>query len=75
VCSLRFASGYDGLCSSVVFVDGGNSFSPYLIGDVARGYRFEPRNVLERVYVSRAFIAYQFSALVLEKLEPFAALP
>jgi hypothetical protein len=60
-----------GLGSSVVFVDGGNSFSPYLIGDVARGCGFEPRNVLERVYVSRAFTAYQFSALVLEKLEPF----
>jgi hypothetical protein len=30
-----------GLGSSVVFVDGGNSFSPYLIGDVARGYGFD----------------------------------
>jgi len=60
-----------GLGSFVVFVDGGNSFSPYLIGDVARSYGFDPRIVLERVYVSRAFTAYQFSALVLEKVEPF----
>lgn len=60
-----------GLGSSVVFVDGGNSFSPYLIGDVARGYGLDPRIVLDRIYVSRAFTAYQFSALVLEKLEPF----
>jgi RecA/RadA recombinase len=60
-----------GLGSRAVFVDGGNSFSPYLIGDVARGYGFDPRVVLDRIYVSRAFTAYQFSALVLEKLEPF----
>lgn len=60
-----------GLGSSVVFVDGGNSFNPYLISEVARGYGFDPREVLGRVYVSRAFTAYQFSALVLEKLEPF----
>jgi hypothetical protein len=60
-----------GLGSYAVFVDGGNSFSPYLIGDVARGYGFDPRVVLDRIYVSRAFTAYQFSALVLEKLEPF----
>jgi hypothetical protein len=60
-----------GLGSSVVFVDSGNSFSPYLIGDIARSYGFDPREALGRIYVSRAFTAYQFSALVLEKLEPF----
>lgn len=60
-----------GLGSSVVFVDGGNSFNPYFIGETARGYGFDPHEVLGRVYVSRAFTAYQFSALVLEKLEPF----
>ena len=60
-----------GLDSSVVFVDGGNSFSPYLIGDIARSYGFDPLEALGRIYVSRAFTAYQFSALVLEKLKPF----
>jgi len=60
-----------GLGSSVVFVDGGNSFSPYLVADVARSYGLDSRNALERVYVSRAFTAYQLSSLILEKLEPF----
>jgi hypothetical protein len=60
-----------GFGSSVVFVDGSNSFSPYLIGDIARSYGFDPREALGRIYISRAFTAYQFSALVLEKLEPF----
>jgi hypothetical protein len=60
-----------GLGCDVVFVDGGNSFSPYLVSEVARGYGFDPRYVLERIYVSRAFTAYQLSALILEKLEPF----
>ena len=60
-----------GLGSDVVFVDGGNSFSPYLVSEVARGYGLDPRYVLERIYVSRAFTAYQLSALIIEKLEPF----
>jgi len=60
-----------GLGSDVVFVDGGNSFSPYLISEIAHGYGLDPRYVLERIYVSRAFTAYQLSALILEKLEPF----
>jgi hypothetical protein len=60
-----------GLGSSVVFVDGGNSFNPYLVADLARIYYLDPRAALERVYVSRAFTAYQLSSLILEKLEPF----
>jgi hypothetical protein len=60
-----------GLGSSAVFVDGGNSFNPYLMGNLARIYDLDPRTTLERVYVSRAFTAYQLSSLILEKLEPF----
>jgi hypothetical protein len=60
-----------GLGSSVVFVDGGNSFNPYLVGDLARICDVDPRVTLERIYVSRAFTAYQLSSLILEKLEPF----
>lgn len=59
-----------GLGSSVVFVDGGNSFSPYLVAEIARGYGLDSRSILERIFVSRAFTAYQLSSLVLEKLEP-----
>lgn len=60
-----------GLASSAVFVDGGNSFSPYLVAEIARSYGLDSRSVLEKVYVSRAFTAYQLSYLILEKLEPF----
>jgi RecA/RadA recombinase len=60
-----------GLGSSVVFVDGGNSFSPYLLAKIARSHGLDSRRILERIYVSRAFTAYQLSSLILEKLEPF----
>jgi len=60
-----------GLGSSVVFVDGGNSFNPYLVAEIARGNGLDSRAVLEKIYVSRAFTAYQLSSLILENLEPF----
>jgi hypothetical protein len=60
-----------GLGSSVVFVDGGNSFSPYMVAETARSYGLDSKAVLERIHVSRAFTAYQFSSLVLEGLESF----
>jgi len=60
-----------GLDSSVVFVDGGNSFNPYIVAELARSYGLDSRTTLENIYVSRAFTAYQLSSLVLEKLEPF----
>jgi len=67
----ELSSDKGGLGSSVVFVDGGNSFSPYLVAEVARGYGLDSKSVLKRIYVSRAFTAYQLSSLILEKLEPF----
>ena len=66
-CQLPLARG--GLDSSTVFVDGGNMFNPYLIAEIARSYGLDSRIVLEKVYVSRAFTAYQLSSLILEKLE------
>ncbi|MEM3551345.1 MAG: hypothetical protein QXN87_09155 [Candidatus Bathyarchaeia archaeon] len=60
-----------GLGSPVVFVDGGNSFNPYLVADFARRYGFEPCGVLKKIYVSRAFTAYQLYSLIMERLEPF----
>ncbi|MEM2463926.1 MAG: hypothetical protein QXY07_04510 [Candidatus Bathyarchaeia archaeon] len=64
-------AGMGGLGSEVVFVDGGNSFNPYFVADIARGFGLDPRFVLERIHVSRAFTAYQLSALILEKLNGF----
>ncbi len=58
-------------CSSpAVFIDGGNSFSPYLIAELARRRNFDPREALKRIYVSRAFTAHQLSSLVIERLKP-----
>ena len=59
---------YGGLESSTVFVDVGNSFSSYEVAETARDYSLDCRAVLERVYISRAFTAFQLSSLILEKL-------
>jgi hypothetical protein len=58
-----------GLGSSVVFVDGGNTFQLYHIARLARLHRLDPKQTLERIYISRAFTAYQMTALILEKLK------
>jgi len=57
-----------GLGSNVVFVDGGNTFQLYHVARLARLHRLDPKQTLERIYISRAFTAYQMTALVLEKL-------
>jgi hypothetical protein len=58
-----------GLASSAIYVDGGNVFNPYAVSAIAREYGLDPKSTLERIFVSRAFTAYQLSALVFEKLE------
>lgn len=58
-----------GLSSTVVFIDGGNTFDPYAVSATAREYGLEPKSVLEKIFVSRAFTAYQLTALIFEKLE------
>jgi hypothetical protein len=58
-----------GLGSSVVFVDGGNTFQLYHIARLARLHRLDPKQTLEHIYISRAFTAYQMTALILEKLK------
>ena len=58
-----------GLGSKVVFVDGGNTFQLYHTARLARLHGLDPKQVLERIYISRAFTAYQMTALVLEKLK------
>lgn len=57
-----------GLGSNVVFVDGGNTFRLYQVTRIAQLYRLNPKEALERVYISRAFTAYQMTALIMEKL-------
>ncbi len=66
-CQLPLKKG--GFDSTVAYIDGGNAFDPYAISALAREYGLEPKSVLEQVFISRAFTAYQLTALVFEKLE------
>lgn len=61
-----------GLGSDVVFVDGGNTFRLYQVARLAQLHQLNPREVLERIYISRAFTAYQMTALIMEKLKETA---
>ena len=58
-----------GLGSNVVFIDGANTFRLYQITRLARLHQLDPKQVLDRIYISRAFTAYQMASLLLQKLE------
>ena len=58
-----------GLGSDVVFIDGGNTFRLYQTTRLARLHQLNPKQVLDRIYISRAFTAYQMTSLILQKLE------
>jgi len=58
-----------GLGSNVVFIDGGNTFRLYKIARLAQLHQLNPRQALERIFISRAFTAYQLTSLILDKLE------
>ena len=58
-----------GLETNVLFVDGGNSFRLYNVSAFAQAYELDPRDVLGRIFVSRAFTAYQLTSLVFEQLQ------
>jgi hypothetical protein len=66
-CQLSKAEG--GLNSTAIYVDGGNTFNPYSISAMAQQYGLDPQSTLEKIFVSRAFTAYQLSSLILETLE------
>jgi hypothetical protein len=66
-CQLPFRKG--GLNSRAVYIDGGNRFDLYAVSAIAQEYGLEPRAVLEKILISRAFTAYQLTELVFEKLE------
>ena len=58
-----------GLATNVIFVDGGNTFRLYKVSRIAQLHQLDPREVLERIYISRAFTAYQMTSVILEKLD------
>jgi phage gp36-like protein len=58
-----------GLASNVVFIDGGITFRLYRIARLAQLHQLNPEKVLEKIFISRAFTAYQLTSLIMEKLE------
>ena len=66
---LKKSFGFLGLGTNVVFVDGGNTFRLYDISTIAQSYDLDPGTVLEKIFISRAFTAYQLTSLVLERLQ------
>jgi hypothetical protein len=62
-----------GLESSSVFVDGGNTFKLYKMSRMARLHHLLPMQVLQRIYISRAFTAHQMTSIIFEKLEETVA--
>ena len=58
-----------GLGSPVVLVDGGNTFDLYGVSSIAQQYGMDPKNVLERILISRAFTAYQLTSLIINGLK------
>ena len=58
-----------GLGSNVVYIDGANTFRLYQTTRLARLFHLDPKQALDRIYISRAFTAYQMTSLVLQKLE------
>ncbi|UCG36793.1 MAG: hypothetical protein JSV64_00480 [Candidatus Bathyarchaeota archaeon] len=58
-----------GLETNVTFVDGGNTFRLYDISHIARLYELNPEKVLERIFISRAFTAYQMTSIILDRLQ------
>jgi hypothetical protein len=58
-----------GLQSSVIFIDGGNTFRLYQIAQLAQIHHLDPKKVLDNIYISRAFTAYQTAALIKDQLK------
>jgi hypothetical protein len=58
-----------GLGTNVIFVDGGNTFRLYQVSRIAHIHQLDPRQVLKRVYISRAFTAHQLTSIVFERLK------
>lgn len=59
---------FGGLETSVVFIDGGNTFRLYDVSRIAQFHELNPRRVLEHILISRAFTAYQLTSLIFDKL-------
>jgi hypothetical protein len=57
-----------GLSSTVIFIDGGNTFRLYHISRLAQIHHLDPKQTLDRIFLARAFTAYQMTAILMERL-------
>ena len=55
----QLSEDFGGWQSTAVFVDGGNSFDPYLFTDIAREYHLPIKGALDKIIISRSFTPYQ----------------
>jgi len=58
-----------GLRTNAVFVDGGNTFRLYDASYIAQLHELYPKDALERIFISRAFTAYQMTSIVFDRLQ------
>jgi hypothetical protein len=58
-----------GLGTNVIYMDGANTFQLYQTTRLARLCNLDPKQALDRIYISRAFTAYQMTSLILQKLK------
>lgn len=58
-----------GLASKVIFIDGGNTFTPEEITRIAQQNHLNTTNVRQNIFNFTAFTAYQLTSLIMDKLE------
>jgi hypothetical protein len=58
-----------GLSSNVVYIDGANTFRLYQITKIAQLQKLNVKRVLDNIYISRAFTAYQVASLITQHLK------
>ena len=54
----------------VFWVDGGNSFNPYMITAAAKSLAINPHPLLRRLFVARAFTVHQLVSMITKHLGP-----
>ena len=57
-----------GFDSDAIFIDGGNTFDPYLITQYAEQFSSDRDRVLDRIFVARAFTCHQLTTLITQTL-------
>jgi hypothetical protein len=60
---------------STYYIDGGHRADPFAMARVLRMQRQDPRPVLEKVHIARAFTAYQMDSLIRESLSELPSPP